>query len=132
MADYLVNTQNPLSRTFTVVFQSKQANSSEHVIQIADDNIFEGSEAFRLRIVNVRFIGQAGAHFRTEDGVNSTVVDVTIADNDCELGESCCTTCCTLINSKRTYNIICACNNTSMHCLPQLLMSIGQCHEPLT
>ena len=91
MADYLVNTQNPLSRTFTVVFQSKQANSTEHVIHIADDNIFEGSEAFRLRIVNVRFIGQAAAYFRTEDGVTSTVVDVTIADNDCELGESSCT-----------------------------------------
>ena len=78
--DYLVNPQNPSSRIFTVVFQSKQANSSEHVIQIADDVILEGSESFRLRIVAVRFIGQAAALFRAQDGLAITFADVNIDD----------------------------------------------------
>ena len=61
--DYLVNIQNPSSRTFTVAFLSKQANSTEHVIVVADDSVSEGIETFRLRIVAVRFIGQAATIF---------------------------------------------------------------------
>ena len=80
--DYLVNIQNPLSRTFTVTFQSKQANSTENVIVVADDSILEGTETFRLRIVAARFIGQAATIFRAQDGLNNTVVDVIIEDND--------------------------------------------------
>ena len=82
--DYLVNRQNPSSRTFTVTFQSKQTNSTEHVIDIADDDIFEGTEAFRLRIVAARFIGQAATILRAQDGLNNTVADVTIEDDDCK------------------------------------------------
>ena len=87
-SDYLVDTQNTLSRTFTVVFQSKQANSSEHVIQIADDKIFEDREYFRLRIVAVRFTGQAAALFRAQDGLTNTFADVNIQDNDCKFWNS--------------------------------------------
>ena len=83
--DYLVNSQNVLSRTFTVTFQSKQANSTENAIQLADDNIVEGTEAFRLRIVAARFIGQAGTIFRAQDGLTNTVAEVIIEDNDCKL-----------------------------------------------
>ena len=91
--DYLANLQNPSSSIFTVVFQSKQANSSEHVIQIADDVILEDSESFRLRIVAARFSGQAAALFRAQDGLNNTVADVNIADDDSKLRNSPCTIC---------------------------------------
>ena len=82
--DYIVNIQNASSKIFTVAFQSKQANSTESVIEVADDNIFEGIEYFRLRIVDVRFSGQAAALFRAVDGLNSTFVDVYIEDDECE------------------------------------------------
>ena len=91
--DYLVNTQNPSSRIFTVVFQSKQASSSEHVILIADDHTFEGREDFRLRIVAVRFNGQAAALFRAQDGLTNTFVDVSIQDDDSKFKNSPCTIC---------------------------------------
>ena len=80
--DYLVNLQNLSSRIFTVVFQSKQANSSENVIDIAEDEIFEGREYFRLRIVAARFSGQAAALFKPQDGLSNTFADVNIADDD--------------------------------------------------
>ena len=88
--DYLVNIQNPSSKTFTVIFQSKQANSSEHVIQIVDDEISEGTEYFRLRIVAARFNGQmqAAAIFRAEDGLTNTSADVIIVDNDSKFRSS--------------------------------------------
>ena len=82
--DYLVNSQNPSSRTFTVTFLSNQANSTEHVILLADDSIVEGTEAFRLRIVAARFFGEAAAIFRAQDGLTNRVADVTIEDNDCK------------------------------------------------
>ena len=69
--DYLVNTQNSSSRIFTVVFQPKQANSSEHVILLYNDVVFEGSEYFHLRIVAAQFNGQAAAHFRAQDRIVS-------------------------------------------------------------
>ena len=82
--DYLVNRENPSSRTFTVTFQSNQANSTENDIVLAADNIVEGSETFRLRIVAARFIGEAAAIFRAPPGLNNTVADVTIEDDDCK------------------------------------------------
>ena len=82
--DYLVSIQNPSSRTFTVTFQSKQANSTENVIVVADDSIVEGTEAFRLRIVAARFLGQAAALFRPQDGLSNTIADVTIENDDCK------------------------------------------------
>ena len=82
--DYLVNIQNPSSRTFTVTFQSKQANSTVNAIQLADDSIVEGTEAFCLRIVAARFFGQAAVIFRAENGLTNTVAGVTIEDDDCK------------------------------------------------
>ena len=83
-SDYLVNNQNPSSRTFTVTFQSKQANSTENMILLAGDDIVEGNEAFLLRIVAARFIGQAAAIFVASPGLTNTVADVIIEDNDCK------------------------------------------------
>ena len=83
--DYLVNSQNPSSRTFTVTFLSKQANSTENVIELAADDIVEGTEVFRLRIVDARFIGEAATIFRAQDGLTNTIADVTIEDDDCKL-----------------------------------------------
>ena len=82
--DYLVNRQNPSFRTFRVTFLPKQANSTENEIVLAADDIVEGTEVFRLRIVAVRFIGEAATIFRAQDGLNNTVADVTIEDNDCK------------------------------------------------
>ena len=82
--DYIVNLQNPLSRIFTVAFQSRQANSTENSISISDDAIFEGRETFRLRIVEARFLGQAATVFRAQDRLNETTADVIIEDNDCK------------------------------------------------
>ena len=84
-SDYIVNLQNPLSRIFTVAFQSRQANSTENSISISDDAIFEGRETFRLRIVEARFLGQAATGFRAQDRLNETTADVIIEDNDCKL-----------------------------------------------
>ena len=80
--DYLVDTQNTTSKVFTVVFQSKQANSTEHVILLSDDQIFEEREYFRLRIIGIRFIGQASIFFRPQDGLTNIFADVSIEDND--------------------------------------------------
>ena len=91
--DYLVNRQNPSSRNFTVTFQSKQANSTENVIELAGDDIVEGTEAFRVRVVDVRFIGQAAAFFRAQDGLTNTVADVTIEDDDCKFTNTPCIIC---------------------------------------
>ncbi len=82
--DYLVNSQNASSRTFSVTFLSNQANSTENGIQLAADDIVEGTEVFRLRIVAVRFIGGTATIFRAQDGLTNTVADVTIEDNDCK------------------------------------------------
>ena len=84
-SDYIVNLQSPLTRVFTVAFQSRQANSTEHSIILFDDDAFEGRETFRLRIVEARFLGQAAAVFRAQDRLNETTADVIIEDNDCKL-----------------------------------------------
>ena len=82
--DYIVKLQNPLSRIFTVAFQSRQAHSAEHQIILSNDSIFEGRETFRLRIVEARFLGQAATVFRAQDRLNETTADVIIEDNDCK------------------------------------------------
>ena len=101
--DYLVNKQNIRSRTFTVTFQSKQANSTEHVIEFTADNILEGTEAFRLRIVAARFFGQAAAIFIAPPGLTNTVADVTIEDDDCKFMNTTCIICLQTV-MRRTYN----------------------------
>ena len=92
-SDYLANIQNPSSRTFTVTFQSKQANSTENLIQLAADDIAEGTEVFRLRIVVARFIGEAKRFFRTLPGLCSTIADVFVEDDDCEFMSTACIIC---------------------------------------
>lgn len=92
-SDYLVNIQNTSSRTFTVAFQSKQANSTEHVIFLSDNECLEGIESFRLHIVAARFFGQAAVIFRAHDKLNYAVADVCIYDDDCEFRVSACTIC---------------------------------------
>ena len=103
--DYLVNLQNPLPRTFTVTFQSKQANSTENDIVFADDAIVEGIETFRLRIVAARFIGEAATIFRAQDGLNNTFADVIIEDNDCKFINTPCIICLQTV-TKSTYAYI--------------------------
>ena len=83
-SDYVVNLQNPSSRTFTVTFHPKQLNATEHVISIADDDIFEDKENFRLRIHALRFIGEAGKRFRAQPGITSSFAEVAIKDDDGE------------------------------------------------
>ena len=103
--DYLVNSQNPSSRTFTVTFLPKQANSTENEIVLADDEIVEGTEFFRLRIVATRFIWEAAVIFRAQDGLNNTVANVTIEDNDCKFINTPCIICLQTV-TKRTYAYI--------------------------
>ena len=102
--DYLVNRQNLESRTFTVTFLSKQANSTENEILLADDVIVEGTEFFRLRIVATRFIGEAAAIFRAQDGLNNTIADVAIEDNDCKFRKTTNHLFTNSFNRRRTYN----------------------------
>ena len=108
-SDYIVNIQNSQSRTFTVSFLSKQANSSENVIQLADDNLFERTEAFRLRIVAARFFGQAAAIFRAQGGLSNTIAEVTIEDDDCKFMNTPCSITVNFVckESKRGPIIIC-------------------------
>ena len=82
--DYIFDNQNPSSRIFTVTFQPKQANSTEHTIFVSDDESFEGPESFRLQILDARFIGEAPTFFRAQEGLNNTFATVNIEDNDCE------------------------------------------------
>ena len=80
--NYTVNRDDFASRNFTVNFLSKEANSTEYVVNITDDQIFEGREYFRLRISAVRLIGQAAQFFAVQAGVNNTFVDISIEDDD--------------------------------------------------
>ena len=81
-SDYIVNLQDFTSKNFTVTFLSKQASSTEHVIHIADDHIFEGREYFRLRLSAIRPIGQAAQFFVPQTGFENTFVDTCIEDDD--------------------------------------------------
>ena len=66
------------------MFLPLQANSTENIIQLTDDNIFEGIESFGLRIVEARFSGQAAEIFRADDTLTNAFAEVNIADDDCE------------------------------------------------
>ena len=79
-----MNLQNPVSRNFTVSFLPLQANSTENIIQLSDDDIFEGTESFGLRIAEARFSGQAAEIFRANDTLTNAFAEVNIADDDCE------------------------------------------------
>ena len=126
--DYLVNRQNPSSRTFTVTFLPKQANSTENEIVLAADDIVEGTEVFRLRIVAVRFIGEAATIFRAQDGLNNTVADVIIEDNDCKFTNATSIICLETV-TRMTYTCIYL---SCMHCLlPQLYRLAGLSQNPL-
>ena len=103
-SDYIVNIQNPSSRTFSATFQPKQLNATEHVIQIGDDDIFEGKEHFRLRIHALRFIGEASKCFRAQPGVNSSFAEVAIKDNDGEFSIPSFTICALVIS----HNVSCS------------------------
>ena len=81
-SDYIVTLQDFTSRNFTVTFLSKQANSTEYVIHIADDQIFERREYFRLRISAIRPTGQAAQFYVPQAGFENTFVDINIEDDD--------------------------------------------------
>ena len=78
-----------MTRIFTVSFLPLQANSTENTIQLFDDDIFEGTESFGLRIVEARFSGQAAMIFKADDTLNNAFAKVDIADDDCECRNSC-------------------------------------------
>ena len=65
-----------------MTFLSKQANSTEYVITIVDDSIFEGREYFRLRLSAIVPIGQAADFFVPQTGFENTFVDINIEDDD--------------------------------------------------
>ena len=65
-----------------MAFFSKQANSTEHVIHIADNLLLERMEYFRLRLSGIRPIGQAADFYKSQAGFENTFVDVNIEDND--------------------------------------------------
>ena len=92
-SDYIVNLQDFTSTNFTVTFLSKQANSTEHVIIIADDRILEGREHFRLRLSAIRPIGQAADFYVPQAGFENTFVGISIEDDDSKSGSSFCANC---------------------------------------
>ena len=102
--DYIVNLQNPSSRTFTITFQPKQLNLTEHVISISDDDIFEDKEHFRLRIHALRFIGGAANRFRVQPGVIGSFAEVSVKDNDGEFSIPSFTICALVIS----HNVSCS------------------------
>ena len=52
------------------------------MINIADDQIFEGREYFRLRLSAIRPIGQAADFYIPQAGFENTFVDINIEDDD--------------------------------------------------
>ena len=62
-----------------------QTNSTEEKIRIFDDNTFEDSEFFQLRIVAVRFPPNLQGLFILIPGFDSVIAPVEIEDNDSDL-----------------------------------------------
>ncbi len=58
-------------------------------MQLSEDNIFEGTESFGLRIVEARFSGQAAEIYKADDTLNNALATVHIANDDCECMTSC-------------------------------------------
>ena len=103
-SDYIVNIQNASFRTFTVTFQPRQLNLTEHMISISDDDIFEDKEHFRLRIHALRFIGEAANVFRAAPQVTSSFAEIAIKDNDGEFSIPSFTICALVIS----HNVSCS------------------------
>ena len=82
-----MNSSDSSDRIFTVSFLPRQDNSTEYVIQIANDDIFEGTESFHLRIHAIRFIGDTADIFRPQI-VEATFAEVIIQDDDSEFRNS--------------------------------------------
>ena len=76
---------NASSIIITVHFVVRQTNSTEANICIIDDNNFENSEFFRLRILAVRFPPNLQPFFILVDGFDSVSAPIEIEDNDSEL-----------------------------------------------
>ena len=76
---------NASSTIFTVRFVVGQTNSTEVKICTSDDNTFENSEFFLLRILAVRFPPNLRPFFILIPGFNSVSVPIEIEDNDSEL-----------------------------------------------
>ena len=76
---------NASSITITVHFVVRQTNSTEVKICIFDDNTFENSEFFQLRILAVRFPPNLRPFFILIPGFDSVSVPIVIEDNDSEL-----------------------------------------------
>ena len=76
---------NASSTKFTVRFVVRQTNSTEEKIRISDDNIFEDSEFFQLRIDAVRFPPNLQGLFILIPGFDSVTAQIEIEDKDCEL-----------------------------------------------
>ena len=76
-----------------MTFLSKQANSTEYVITIVDDSIFEGREYFRLRLSAIVPIGQAADFYVSQNGFENTFVDINIEDDDGKSISSSCIYC---------------------------------------
>ena len=101
------------------------------MIILADDDILEGDETFRLRIVAARFMGQAADIFAVEDGLTNTFADVIIEDDDCEFSMSLyytCKDCLQISTSKSTHWHVPDLVQCFLH---QLLVSAGRSHNPL-
>ena len=64
------------------MFLSRQSNSTEHVINIAADQIYERREYFRLRLSAIRPIGQAEDFYVPQTGFENTFADINIEDDD--------------------------------------------------
>ena len=58
------------------------------MINIANDQIFEGREYFRLRLSAIRTIGQAADFYVPQTGFENTFVDINIEDDDCKSSSS--------------------------------------------
>ena len=82
--DYFI-CDNASSTIFTVRFVVNQTNSTEVDVCIIDDNTFENSELFHLRILAVRFPPNLQPIFVLIPGFDSVFVPVEIEDNDSEL-----------------------------------------------
>ena len=82
--DYFI-CDNASSTIFTVHFVVRQTNSTEVNICILDDNIFEDSEFFQLRILAVRFPPNLQPLFILSTGFDSVSAPIEIEDNDSEL-----------------------------------------------
>ena len=76
---------NASSIITTVCFKVRQTNSTEVKICIFDDNTFENSEFFQLRILAVRFPPNLRPFFILIPGFNSVSVPIELIDNDSEL-----------------------------------------------